>query len=626
MDIFEITGYRTGVAKDGVNYLEPADSFQSIRNGYIYRQVLQSRQGFTQFSSGRLADGTRVMGIFEHTLPDSSKQLLVISKEFLYKFNEGTNTFDQVPMAGAAPGGGFAIATDEDYVSGTTYPFGDGSQRFVFTGKGMSDIYMYDGTNVLSFTNLVDNPDYQAPSGGALTNAWYVIYFGERLNLFQPLIGGLDNPQAVLYSAIRSVSGNGDKFNTVGAGLLPADTQEYLNGASILGNYIIGNFSRSNWVLEKTRDPFNPYIWRKVPGVIGTDAPFSFASWNNEIRSVGKTGIIATDSRESLRVDNKIPYFSTDDILPSEFNLTYGGFDRLNGQFLWSYKEAGTEGSTQDTVLVNNYEEGSWSVYDARFTVFGQTDGGLALTWEDIDETKNPSWAQWDTTEEIWNSIGVTQGTQKTLAGDDSGFIYQLNQDYDDYFSNITAITNAGSAVLTTSDQAFAIGDRVVIANVEGMTEINNFDPSNLEADLEPYTITAASLNSITVNANSTDWSAYTTGGSISKLILFEATMNPFNPYRDKGRKVFVSHLEFLLNTNSGFVYLDMYADEEESPFKSGVLLQPGSSTKERKWITAIVNQESDFLTFKIRQESPATQAVIISIRIHCRAGGMTSG
>src|SRR3990172_980401 len=119
MDIFEITGYRTGVAKDGVNYLEPADSFQSIRNGYIYRQVLQSRQGFTQFSSGRLADGTRVMGIFEHTLPHSSKQLLVISKEFLYKFNEGTNTFDQVPMAGAAPGGGVAIATDEHYVSCT---------------------------------------------------------------------------------------------------------------------------------------------------------------------------------------------------------------------------------------------------------------------------------------------------------------------------------------------------------------------------------------------------------------------------------------------------------------------------------------------------------------------------
>ncbi len=70
MDVYEITGYATGVSEAGVNYLQPSDSFQKIVNGFIYRQVLQSRQGFGYFAP-RLTDETRVFGIFEHTLPDS---------------------------------------------------------------------------------------------------------------------------------------------------------------------------------------------------------------------------------------------------------------------------------------------------------------------------------------------------------------------------------------------------------------------------------------------------------------------------------------------------------------------------------------------------------------------------
>lgn len=622
MQVYEITGYQTGVSKEGVNYLQPSDSFQEIRNGYIYRQVLQSRKGFQQFSTTALADGTRVMGIFEHVLNDNSTELLAVSKTTLYKYNEGTDTFDAIPFAGSV-GAGFTIVSDANYVSGTTYPFKDGTDRFLFTGPGLSDIYSYNGTDVRSFT--LDNADYQAPAAGAITGAWFIQRFGERLNLFNPTVNAVKNPQMVLFSAIRSSTGNGDKFNTAGSGNVVADTSEYINGASVLGNDIVVNFSRSNWLLEKTRDAFNPYIIRKIPSVLGTDAPFSAVSWSDRTISLGKTGIIATNGRESKRIDNKIPEFTSNDIQSSTFNMTYGGFDRDTSQFLFSYQNVDAVESTQNKVLVNNYEEGTWSVYDQRFSVFGQTELGFNTVWNAIDENQDPSWLRWDTTEEIWSEIGVNETVQKTLAGDNDGFIYQLNKDYDDYFATITGISKATSAVVSTSNQAIKEGDLVVVSNVTGMTEMNNFDPSNNIASFEPYTVISSTSSTVTLNINSTEFTTYGSGGSISKIIDFEARTIPFNPYRSEGRMCYISYVEFLINTNSGGLLVDVFSDEYESPFIENVIVKPTSIIKSREWVTMSVNQEANFLTFVMKQKSPSVQIQLTNMRIHCRPGGVAS-
>lgn len=633
MDIFEITGYQTGVSQAGVNYLQPSDSFSNIINGFIYRQVLQSRQGIGFFAP-RLVGNTRIFGIFEHTLPDTTKELLAFDKNNLYKFNTGTGIFDLIPFAGSmAAYGGFNIGANDLYISGTSYPTGANIARFVFTGSGItanaagSSVFFYNGTDVRDFTSVVDNPNYAAPTMGALAKAQYVIWFGERLNFIAPTVGATEFNQGILFSGIRTASGNGDKFNVAGTGLLQADTYENITGVSVLGQILALNFDRSNWTLEKTTDAFNPYFIRKVPSVLGTTAKFSAVSWNDTVRTLGRTGIIGTDGRQSLRVDNKIPNFTADEIDQKEFNLTYGGFDRINNQFLWAYKESESDTETQNKVLVSNYEENTWSVYDQRFSVFGQTDTGLDLTWDDIDETSgNASWATWDTTEELWDRIGLGNSVQKTLAGDDLGFIYEIDRDHDDYFATITAITQVADAVLTVSESAFQIGDKVVIQSVVGMTAINNFDPALDNVNFVPYIITAATPTSITINQDSTIFDAYISGGTLSKVISFSAETIPFNPYRAQGRKCYVSHVEFLIDTNGGNLRVDVFEDEEESSFIDNVLLLPTSTTKAREWITMTVNDEANFFTFKMRQESPAVQLKLTSMRIHCAPGALTSG
>ncbi len=643
MEIYEITGYQTGIANDGVNFLSPADSFDNVQNGFIYRQVLQSRPGFGYFSP-RLVGNTRIFGIFEHIIPNGEKLLLAFDQNFLYKYNLTTGIFNQVPFGGSlAAYTGFNIGQKDWYISGTSYPTATNGPRFVFTGLGItpnagSSVFFYDGDTaslgtVKDFTDLGDNPNYQPPLINGvptqLNKAKYVFWFGERLNFISPTIGNIDYTQAVLYSGIRTVSGNGDKFAIAGSGMLSADTYNYITGASILGQVLALNFNRSNWTLEKTKDAFNPYFIREVPSVEGTNADFSAVAYFDKVNSIGITGILSTDGRQSLRMDNKIPRFTQNEIDPLKFNYTYGGFDRINNQFIWSYVEAGTEATTQNQVLVNNYEESTWSFYDQRFSVFGQTDLGLNLTWDEIEgSTDNPSWDQWNTTDEIWDNIGQGLSVQKTLAGDDLGFIYQYTEDFNDYYASISAIDNV-TGIITVNASGFKPGDRVAIQDVLGMTEINNFssDPSFDNAAFKPWTVVTATPTSITIDEDLTNFGVYISGGSIVKTIPFEARMIPFNPWRSIGRKCYVSHIEFLIDNNNGFMKLDIYEDEESDPIKANVLCQPKSnSVKAREWITVTVDNEANFHTFVMKQESPAYQLRITSVRLHCMPGGYTSG
>lgn len=633
MEVYEITGFATGVSDAGVNYLQPGDSYQNIINGFIYRQVLQSRMG-VGFYAPRLADESRVFGIFEHTLPNSDKELLAFDRNFMYKFNTGTGVFDQIPFGGSMVAyAGFNISANDFYISGTSYPNGTNEPRFVFVSEGMglnangSGIFFYDGTQVLDYTDVGDNPDYAAPPQGALVTATYVIWFNERLNFIIPFIAGDQYNQGILYSGIRTVSGNGDKFNAPGSGLFQADTYQNITGATILGQIMSLNFDRMAYTMEKTRDAFNPYFGRAIPGVLGTNAKFSAVSWADTVRSLGKVAILGTDGRQNLRVDNKIPRYTADEIDQVDFNLTYGGFDRVNNQFLWLYKISQSDSLTQNAVLVGNYEENTWSTFDQRFSVLGQTDLGLNLNWDDIDETTgDESWATWDTTEELWNQIGLGEAVQKTLAGDDLGFIYELNKDYDDYFTNISAVGVAATTTLTVTANAILAGDIVSISGVEGMVELNNFDPATNTQIGELYTVISATPTSIVINVDSREFTAYTSGGNVSKVISFSAETIPFNPYRNEGRRIYVSHVEFLIDTNGGSLKLDIFADEQESPFKQNVLCKPTITNQAREWITVTVDQEANFLTFIMKQQSPAVQLRLTSMRIHCEMGGFTSG
>jgi uncharacterized protein (TIGR02217 family) len=70
----------------------------------------------------------------------------------------------------------------------------------------------------------------------------------------------------------------------------------------------------------------------------------------------------------------------------------------------------------------------------------------------------------------------------------------------------VTAITQAASAVVTVGAHTFLVGESVHFIGVVGMTQINGLRG----------TITAVGGTTITVNINSTAFSAYTSGGTVN--------------------------------------------------------------------------------------------------------------
>lgn len=75
--------------------------------------------------------------------------------------------------------------------------------------------------------------------------------------------------------------------------------------------------------------------------------------------------------------------------------------------------------------------------------------------------------------------------------------------------TTITGITQAANAVVTSPAHTVIVGDNVFLEGVQGMTQING----------GPYTVTAVLGNDITLNVNSTGFSAYLSAGLIRRRI-----------------------------------------------------------------------------------------------------------
>lgn len=87
---------------------------------------------------------------------------------------------------------------------------------------------------------------------------------------------------------------------------------------------------------------------------------------------------------------------------------------------------------------------------------------------------------------------------------------YEYNQEYTYTAPTISGITQADPAVVTATAHGFADGDYIKIYDVSGMTEVNRTDP---------YHISNKAANTFELTGiNSTNWTAYTSGGSAVKL------------------------------------------------------------------------------------------------------------
>ncbi len=571
------------------------------------------------------ANGNEVMMIANFITTTNTRKLVVASTDEFNEYNSSTNRFDVIPF-NAGSTAAKPTGNASDFFSSTMYPDKNGAPRLIMVNDTEADgFYSYDGTDIRLFniTGADDNPDYGNPSGGVLQSCLHVFYFNLRLVCIRPRIGGVLFPQSIIWTGVNSSSGNGDDFNAPGSGGTDLSSEFFITAAVKLKSSLIIWTTESIWELTFTTDIDLPFKLKQLGDAEarGAQASFSGITWFGESAAVGNLGITGTDGRDSFRIDNKIPFFSRDRMsgLPSNsnfnpFELISSGTNFEDDQFWWLYPDVNKVSNSNNTnVLAFNFVEESWAVYDLALTRMGKFQQTDEIVWDAVDGDFKDSWATWDSTTEIWDDFSDQKFVFFILVGDENGFIYNLRSNNDQTIQ-INGITAASAAVVTTEPDVFQVGDQVFITGVSGMTEIND----------DTYTVTAISAGSVTIGINSSDFTAYTSGGVMSRQIKRDLETKPINPFVEQNKKCRLKRVHFFFDTDKTTMLLDLKADRRETAYRTDIQIDDGSNEglAKKKWTSISVNQVANFHTLRIHQENGQANERLHAIMIECEPVG----
>jgi hypothetical protein len=141
---FLISEFKTGLYDYLQPWIRPADAFEPLVNAYVYRGVLQKRNGSTVFGD-QLEDESPVMGIMQYQDESTGIAALVVaSTKFLYLYTPGSETDD----------GTFSkiiSVADSPFWSGTATSFGNAhSIPTLWTNLTASTISITDGSTTIT--------------------------------------------------------------------------------------------------------------------------------------------------------------------------------------------------------------------------------------------------------------------------------------------------------------------------------------------------------------------------------------------------------------------------------------------------------------------------------------------
>lgn len=329
---------------------------------------------------------------------------------------------------------------------------------------------------------------------------------------------------------------------------------------------LIVGFTNKQTKLQYTGVDLTPFIFFIINSEMGTSAPFSTITFDESVYSIGEHGIIQANQSKAERIDLDIP----DNVF--DFRLTKNGSQRIAAQrdFIseWVYfTYCSSESTTSlfpDQSLLYNYRDQSWAQFIESYTAYGQFRKQSGFTWATVGFVY-PTWNAWT---DPWNAGESTLLQTEIIGGNQQGFVivkddgtgeapslfiqsitgsggtitvtspnHNLNSGDFIYITNalgmggvnslegdaITGITKANPAVVTANN-TFETGEMVIISGVAGMTQVNG----------NTYTVITATPTSVTINVDSTGFTAYMSGGTISlqpAFIIWQVTVTGVNTF-----------------------------------------------------------------------------------------------
>lgn len=298
-----------------------------------------------------------------------------------------------------------------------------------------------------------------------------------------------------------------------------------------------------------TGNDLQPFLWYNINSELPSASTFSAVVLDKGAIDIGQYGIAMTDQQSSQRIDLDIP----DKVF--QIQSLNNGFLRVNSirSFLneWMYFTYPVNNSLwkfPTQTFMFNYRDNTWSVLYENYTAHGRYRYQNKRTWQTLPFK---TWASW---KEPWNAGSNSALFVDIVAGNPQGFVlikdkgtYEadsgsisamassggntlitsvnhcvtynnaqgqrassgdgdyllINGALGDLVSTITGITLGVTTTITTTN-TFTVGQQVFITGVVGTTQLNG----------HYYTILSRTGSTITINVDSTLFTAYVSGGT----------------------------------------------------------------------------------------------------------------
>lgn len=531
-------------------------------------------------------------------------------------WNTGTRRFDDISYDQA----GTAIvwsSTDSDFFWSWNY-YTDTSANKLFwvcnnraNNVAVDGIWIYNGTAAVPGASggwYLQTPQLNSLAANRFLNGCLIlIAYRDRMVALNTLEGTTAVGAGVVRHSNRARwSQNGVPYTTTLAGAdatawydtvpgkggyIDAPTSEQIVSCGFYKDTLIVFFERSTWQLVYTGNEVLPFVWQRVNTQLGAESTFSVVEFDKGIFAVGDKAIIQSDSYNVERIDQKIPeeVFS--------FHNQNDGPKRVHGirdfyfNFVyWTFPNLTENRTYPNRLLVLNYKEGSYSIYNESVTCLGYFQDITDATWATLP-------FPWSSVTGTWSDNRKQADFPSIVGGNQQGFVFMIEQEIQGTPTlYITGITQAAQAVVTSPNHNLVVGQYVKFSAVEGMTEINT---------LIGKIVATPTVNSFTVDINSTAFTAYTRSGLIQVLYNMEIVTKRFNPFFGQGKAVRSPYFDmYVERTSVGEITADIFIDDDSSdPITSYTV----STTKEygplvttgKVWQRIYTNVTGQFLQFK---------------------------
>jgi len=441
---------------------------------------------------------------------------------------------------------------------------------YTFTGAPASSaIYYYSGTSAGVNSSHVNRCRYSINGSPFARNGWY--------------------------EANEQDSGAGASNNNniaAGAGYIDASTTEQIISAEFIKDRLIVYFERSTWELAFTGNQVLPFVWQKINTELGSQSTFSTVPFDKDILTVGNTGIHACNGANVVRIDTKIPDAVFDEFEAADGATvrTAGIRDYFNELVYWTFVETSETGSQSfpNQILVYNYRNQSWALFDDCFTAFGYFEQQTGLTWADSYPI------QWQNFNARWQDDLIESNQRQIIAGTPEGFVVRIASGLSRnaptmQITNITDnavmptnpwVNGNGQLLLTVINHNFSNdneegtlenADYVLIENVTG----DAYTETVLNGSIFP--VTFVDVNTILIDTNPPIYGhvltsgTYTGGGTLTRVSNIQIETKQMNPYMKDDRNVFLHRIDFAVQrTQNGEMTVDYYPSSSEVSMVGG--------------------------------------------------------